>query len=44
MAASIHPTDAERRFNRRWGLISLASLILGAGLTWLSFATGWPGV
>lgn len=35
---------AERRFNRRWGLISFATLVIGAGLTWLSFESGWPGL
>jgi len=44
MAASVHQTDAERRFNRRWGIFSLVALAAGAGLTWLSFSTGWPGL
>jgi len=35
---------AERRFNRRWGLIAFAALVIGAGLTWLSFESGWPGL
>lgn len=36
-------SSPEQRFNRRWGATSLTALFIGAGLTWLSFVTGWPG-
>lgn len=31
------------RFNRLWGAINLAALVIAILLVVLSFATGWPG-